>query len=120
MTPQDQGEVEVVETLRKAVEGQKPQGVLPLRHSVQATSNVRKAWRRTQVANYLPHTRMRFLQMEEARLRGGPAVPYMPLEEVLGTPGDGPHKRRLPTQELISDQAVFPILCETSNNKKRS
>ena len=70
-----------------------------LGESVQAPPNVRKAWRPPEVANNLRHRRIHFRQLEEAG--GGEVdqrIQYMPLEEVLVTQGDGPHKRRMPTQ----------------------
>ena len=106
MTLQNLEQAVAVKTLRTTVEGQMPQEMLAVRHSVQVSPNVRKAWRRTEVANYLRHRRSNVLQMDEAGRRRRPPGPIHAVEGVA-TEGAGPRKRMMNTQEPIRD--VFTL-----------
>ena len=53
----------------------------------------------------------------QATVEGQRRVPHMPLEDVLATQGDRPHKRRLHTQEPVRDVLK---LCEARAHQGRA
>ena len=99
LTPsQDQEEAEAVRVLQATVEGLRAVTSQCLKSLEKGTSRKSSSPQRDPS---LTHGR--------GEGPGDQRVPYMPLEDVLATQGDRPHKRRLRTQEPIRDVL---ILCE--------
>ena len=99
MTPsQDQEKAEAVRVLHATVDGQQPPGSKRAGTSQCSKSLEKGTCRQSSSPQSNPS-----LTHGRGEGSGDQRVPHMPLEDVLATQGDRPHKRRLHTQEPIRD-----------------